>query len=61
MARSEVRILVHDFSRRFTNYDQTHDHGLLCSSVLQKIVFTQPLDKRHSISGRLPYVLEIIP
>ena len=57
MARSEVRILVHDFSRRLTNYD----HGLLCSPVLQKIVLTQPLDKRHSVSGRLPYVLEIIP
>ncbi|CAH0174938.1 hypothetical protein SRABI111_01465 [Pseudomonas carnis] len=54
MACREVRMLIHDFRRHFTNDDQAHDHSLLCSPVLQKLFFAQALYKSDRVSGSLP-------
>jgi len=51
MACREVRMLIHDFRRHFTNDDQAHDHSLLCSPVLQKLFFAQALYKRKVIAS----------
>jgi hypothetical protein len=61
MSRSEVRVLIHDFRRGFTNNDQTHDHRLLGTPVFQELLFAQAVYKADRISSGLSYVIQIVP
>ncbi|CRL97964.1 hypothetical protein [Pseudomonas sp. 8 R 14] len=61
MSLSEVRVQIHDFRRRLTNDDQTHDHCLLSTPVFQKLFFAKALYKTYRVSSGLPYVIQIIP